>query len=290
MHQAVLLPLVNGLAQSAILFLAAAGLSLVFGVLRVVNFAHGSFMMLGAYVAWSLVASQGLSLAAFVVAVLGAGLIVALLGAATEVVIIRRTYGSTLLHVVVVTYAVLLLIDGLVQLKWGNAPLSLNLPDLLAGGTPVFGVMVPVYSLLLIAIGLVAGAGLWLFLQGTATGRLIRAAAADNQMSEALGVNVPRIFTIVFSVGICVAALGGALSAPTVSLSPGMGLNQVIQAFAVVVVGGLGSIPGALLAAVLLGVVDSFLTSYLPVLSGITFYLGMAAVLLVRPQGLLGGR
>ena len=288
MTSGILLPLINGLSQAAVLFISAAGLTLVFGVLRIVNFSHGSFMMGAGYLAFALAGARDLGPGGLAVLVLTAGVAVGVLAAIVEVAVLRRVYAAPEFYMVLATYAVLLLMQGAVEHVWGLNPLSLRMPAALNVGVSVLGVLVPVYSLVTAAAGGVVAVGLWVFLTRTAIGKVIRAAASDRSMTEALGVNVPALYTIVFAVGVCLAAIAGGITAPTISLLPEIGVGFVIQAFSVVVVGGLGSVGGALLAAVLLGVLDSFLSVYVPVLGGITFFVAMAAILIVRPHGLLG--
>ena len=284
-----LLPLVNGLAQGSLLFITAAGLTLVFGVMHVVNFAHGHFMMLAGYLMFSGVgALSSVGPWGLLALVVAAGIAVAALGAVTEVSLIRRLYGAGEMYMVLGTYGVLLVMQGVIEKVWGLNPVSVSIPDPLRGGVAVGGVILPVYSIVLILAGVIIAAGLITILQRTGIGRTIRAAAADRDMTQALGVNVPLLYTAVFAVGALLAGIAGALAAPPIALHVDLGVNFVIQAFAVVVVGGLGSVHGALIGAMLLGVMDSYLGFYFPILVGVSFYVVMATVLVVRPQGLFG--
>jgi len=283
----LLLPLVNGLAAGALLFMVAAGLTLLFGVMGVVNFAHGNFVMLGAYLLFALTGGP-LGLLAFAGLAVVAALATGAGGALTERLVIRRIYGSGELYVVLATYAVLLLVQGLVEEIWGLRPVSVALPSVLRGGVSLGGVTVPVYALAVLVSGLLVALLLWLLLSRSELGRQIRAAAEDRTTTQALGINVPLLYTIVFTLSIFLAGLAGAMLAGNTALTPGLGVEYVIGAFAVVVVGGLGSIPGALLGALVLGVADSAIAYYVPVLTGITFYVAMALVLIIRPHGLLG--
>jgi branched-chain amino acid transport system permease protein len=284
----VLLPLVNGLTQAAVLFMIAAGLTLIYGVLDVINFAHGSFVMLGSYLTMFFFVGKFETVTGLFIFIFVSSIIIALIGWAMEVFVLRRMYKADEFYMVLATYAILLMIEGGVEKYWGSSPLSLPLPASLNTTISIVGISVPLFSILICVIGLAVMLLLWYMMNHTNLGKIIRAAAADQTMTNSLGVNVPALFTIVFIIGIFLAAFAGGLLAPTVALLPNMGVNLVIQAFVVVVVGGLGNINGALIAAVLIGVLDSFLGFYVPVLTGITFYIVMAIILMIRPQGLLG--
>ncbi|MBS4214969.1 branched-chain amino acid ABC transporter permease [Neobacillus rhizophilus] len=284
----LLLPLVNGLTQAAVLFMIAAGLTLIYGVLGVINFAHGSFVMLGSYLTMFFFVGKFDTVLGLFSFIFISSVVITLLGWAVEVLVMRRMYKANEFYMVLATYAILLIIEGCVEKYWGASPLSLPLPDSLNTTISIFGISVPFYSILICIIGIAVMGILWFLMNHTNLGRIIRAAAADKTMTNSLGVNVPALFTVVFVIGIFLAAFAGGLLAPTVALLPNMGVNLVIQAFVVVVVGGLGNIKGALLSAVLVGVLDSFLGFYIPVLTGITSYIVMAVILTIRPQGLLG--
>lgn len=279
----VVVQFLNGLASASALFLVAAGLSLIFGVTRVVNFAHGTLFMLGAFVAYSLAGPLG-----FWPAVGLAALAVGAVGALIETGILRRIYHAPELFQLLATFAVVLVLDDLILLAWGPEDrLGPRAPGL-EGAVSILGQPFPQYELFLIAIGPLVLAGLWLLLTRTRWGVLIRAATQDREMVAALGVDQARLFTAVFVLGAMLAGLGGALQLPRQTVHHGLDLAVIVEAFVVVVVGGLGSVPGAYLAAVLIAEVGAFAIVLFPKMTLAMAFLVMAAVLLVRPQGLLG--
>ena len=281
----LLLQFLTGLATASTLFLLAVGLSLIFGALGIVNFAHGSFYMLGAYLLYWVIKGDpdGIWWGMLVVAALGL-----VIGALVEVVFLRPVYRRPEHHQILLTYALLLVIEDLVKILFGAAYKSLGPPSALAMPVWIMGAPFPAYYLVQIALAVVVALGLWVFLKRTRTGLLIRAITQDRPMLEALGVPVPRLLTAVFALGIALAALGGAATLPMQTVSPGVAVEAVISAFIVVVVGGLGSIWGSLLGAFLIGEIQAFGVLVWPDFSIAFVYLLMAAVLLVRPWGLLG--
>lgn len=286
----VILPVVNGVAYAMLMFIVASGLTLIFGVMRIVNFAHGGFFALGAFVAFTLTAGQRLPFLEFAAAALGAALACAALGIAAEMLVFRRIYHMSHSQALLATYAVLLILQGSLTLIWGTNPRSQPLPNEFRHAVDVLGVPSASYNVLLIGIGLAVGAYLYVQLTKTALGRMVRAVAADRTMSAALGINVGLVFTGMFALGVFLAGLGGALAAPLFQLDAGLAGTLVLESFAVVLVGGLGSVGGALIAALLLGLLNSFLVAFDPTLADFSLYLVMAGVLLVRPTGLLGAR
>ncbi|MGQ9668797.1 MAG: branched-chain amino acid ABC transporter permease [Desulfosoma sp.] len=274
----------NGLSWGMLLFLISAGLTTVFGVLGVLNFAHGSLFMLGAYGTMTVMRF----IPSFWAGVLIAPLMTALLGMGIETTLLRRVYSRDLSFQLLLTFAVLLVLDDAVRVLWGAAYHVVDPPDLLAGSVRLFSHSYPVYRLFLILVGPVLGMGLWAFFTWTRWGKMIRAAAQDRHMAEGVGIRVPLLFTLVFSLGAWLAALGGALAAPHQSVGPAMGERIVIESFIVVVVGGLGSFPGAFVGALLLGLLDAFGTLFAGRLQMALSYVLLASVLLVRPRGLLG--
>ena len=287
----VLAQALTGLAGASSLFLVTSGLSLIFGVTRIVNFAHGAFYMLGAYGAYALIArlSGATSPLGFWSAVLLAALLVAALGALTEMVLLRRIYRAPELFQLLATFGVTLMVEDLVVLAFGREDLLGPRAPGLEGAVSLLGRMVPAYDLFLIALGplvLLALTGLVSF---TRWGILVRAATQDRAMVAALGVNQKWLFTSVFALGIFLAALGGALQLPRgTTAHHTMDLEMVVEAFVVVVIGGLGSVPGAFLAAVLVAELNAFGILILPQISMVLVYLVMAGVLVARPYGLLG--
>jgi branched-chain amino acid transport system permease protein len=284
----IVLPIVNGVAFAMLMFIVASGLTLIFGVMRIVNFAHGGFFALGAFLTFTLAAGSRLPFAEFAIAAVGAAVICALLGMLAEVLVFRRIYHMAHAHALLATYAVLLILQGSLVLIWGNDPRSQPLPTDFMHAVQVFGVPAASYNVLLIGVGLAVGVYLWVQLTRTALGRMVRAVAADRTMSAALGINVGLVFTGMFGLGVFLAGLAGALSAPLFQLDASLASTLVLESFAVVRVGGLGSVTGALIAALVLGLLNSFLVAFDPVLADFSLYLVMAGVLLVRPTGLLG--
>lgn len=290
--------LLNGLAGASSLFLVAAGLSLIFGVTRIVNFAHGSFYMVGVYIAWSLVERLGAGLG-FWPALLLSALAVGLLGAIVEVLLLRRIYRAPELFQLLATFALVLVVKDAVLWLWGPEELLGPRAPGLAGSVTILGRQFPEYDLFLIVVGPVVLGLLWLLLTKTRWGTLVRAATQDREMVGALGVNQAWLFTAVFALGALLAGLGGALQLPREPANLEMDLHTIGAAFVVVVVGGMGSIPGAYVAALIiaelkaiciwLGVVDLFgLKISFSKLTLVVEFLVMAVVLVWRPWGLLG--
>lgn len=284
--ETLFLPLVNGMTWAMMVFLVASGLSLVFGVLKILNFAHGGFFMLGVYLTYTFIRNHALSPLKFFLIVFLCGIILAIIGAILERLIIRRFYQLDEAYMLIATYALLLVIEGCVEGIWGLQFLALPSPKGLGGGTEIFNTIIPSYSLVIIASGVAVAVLLNLLINRSPAGKIIRAAAGDPDMTSALGINVPIIYTMIFAFGIFLAAIGGGIGAPNQAITPTMASSFIIQAFGVVVVGGLGNIGGAFLAAIILGLVDSFGTIYLPQIPGIAFYAAMALILLVKPHGL----
>src|SRR5205809_658459 len=284
----ILIQLLSGLAHAMVLFLIASGLSLIFGVTRIVNFAHGSFYMLAAYLTYTLTATLPLGVAAFYVAVPLAAASVGLAGLGVEVVLLRRVYRAPELYQLLLTFALVLVIADGVKFFWGSENLTGPAAPGLTGSVAVVGQLFPTYDLGLIALGPLVAAALWWLFYRTRWGVLIRAATQDREMVAALGVDQARLFTSVFALGSFLAGLGGALQVPRQALTNVMDASIITEAFVVVVVGGMGSLPGALLAAVLIGVIDAFGVLVLPKASLVMTFVVMAVVLIVRPWGLLG--
>ena len=289
----------NGLQFGLLLFLLAAGLTLVFGIMDLVNLAHGSLYMMGAYFAASFSAWTGDFFAGALLA-LGATL---LLGIVLEMVALRPLYGRDHLDHVLGTFGLILFFNELVRLVWGPAGLSLPLPPALNAAVEIFGVYYPVYRLLIILVALLVALFLYLVVMKTRLGMLIRAGASNREMVGALGVDIKLLFTLVFALGAALAGLAGLMQAPILTVQIGMGENILILAFVVIVIGGIGSIRGAFVAAVFVGLVDTLGRAFLPdllrlvlsvtaastvarSLSSMLIYLLMAIVLALRPQGL----
>jgi len=277
-----------GIATAAILFIVTVGLSLIFGTMRIINLAHGTFYMVGAYLAtvtFGAVASRTLG---FSLTLLFAAVIVAALGILVEVFILRRLYGSEHLLQLLATWAVMLILEQLVIMIWGPQNYTSSLPSGLAGGVEVGAQQFPAYDLFLIAVAVVIAVVLWVVLERTRFGRFIRAAVQDMELIRVLGVNVTKLYTQVFAVGIFLAALGGALMGPSTSVGPGIDMNIVVEAFIVSVIGGLGNIWGAAVGALIIGLFQSIGNLVIPELASLAPYVVMILVLVIRPQGLFG--
>jgi branched-chain amino acid transport system permease protein len=277
----------TGLASACSLFLVASGLSIIFGVTRIVNFAHGAFYMLGAYIAFTLTERFSGALG-FWGGIVAAALTVAAIGIIVEMVLLRRIYHSPELFQLLATFGLTLMVEDLVVLIWGPADLLGRRAPGLKGAVDFFGQAVPSYDLFLIVLGPLVLGILWLLFQRTRWGVLVRAATQDRDMVAALGVNQKWLFTSVFAVGVFLAALGGALQIPRDAVNHTMDLRIIVEVFVVVVIGGLGSIMGAFVAAVLVSELNAFGILIFPKISIILVFLVMAVVLIVRPWGLFG--
>jgi branched-chain amino acid transport system permease protein len=277
----------TGLASAASLFLVASGLSIIFGVTRIVNFAHGAFYMLGAYVAFTLTERFSGALG-FWGGIVAAALIVAVIGVIVEMILLRRIYHSPELFQLLATFGLTLMVEDLVVWRWGPSDLVGPRAPGFKGAVGFFGQNIPSYDLFLIVLGPVVLGILWLMFQRTRWGVLVRAATQDRDMVAALGVNQKWLFTSVFALGVFLAALGGALQIPRDAVNHAMDLRIVVDVFVVVVIGGLGSILGAFVAAVLVSELNAFGILIFPKISIILVFLVMAVVLIVRPWGLFG--
>ena len=277
-----------GLSNGMLLFLIAAGLSLIFGVSRVINFAHGALFMLGAYLAATVVRAASPEPWAFPLALAAATVGMFVVGALVEVGLLRRIYRADHAFQLLLTFGLVLVLGDVVKLLWGREDHSVAMPDLLSGSARLVTVTFPVYRLFLIGIALAVALGLWLLLHRTRWGILIRAATMDRQMLNALGVNVNALYTGVFALGAALAGLAGALAAPIVAVGPGLHVQVIIDAFVVVVIGGMGSVSGALAGALLVGLANAFGLLAFPALAVVVTFAVMAVVLIVRPWGLLG--
>lgn len=276
--------ILNGVSLGMLFLLVAAGLSLIFGLMGVVNFAHGSLFMIGAYVGLVLFDNTGLFLLALVVA----PFVVAGIGVIMEYLTLRPLYGRDPLYQILLTFGIALILDELVVLIWGPNALSFATPEWATGILKTLGASFPVYRVFVIALGAVVAVAVYLFLQRTRYGLIVRAGTDNRTMVEASGINVKRAFTIMFAVGAAMAAVGGVAAGPMMSAYPAMGLDMVINGFVVVVIGGLGSFRGSVVAALLAGLAQSFGNFYVPSFSSIIIFVLMVVVLLIRPAGLFG--
>lgn len=286
--EVLLLQFIGGMLNATTLFLLAVGLSLIFGVTRVLNLAHGVFYMLGAYLAYTVSSLLGASHAAFWVALIVSPVLVAALGGLTEVALLRRVYGAGELYVALLTFSLILIVEELVRIVWGPNQLNVARPAGFDGAVQIGSRFLSTYSLLLLAIGLLVAVLLWMLVFRTRFGLLVRAAALDREMLSCLGVNVPRVYTLTFVLGCWLAGIAGTLISAMVVLDPSMDVNIIIETFAVVVIGGLGSLLGSVVSAILIGEMESFGILILPDIALPLVFLIMAVVLIVRPWGLLG--
>lgn len=282
--------LIDGVMAASMMFIVAVGLTLIYGVMKILNVAHGSLFALGAYTAATF-AGQWLtsghapmgSYAALVVGAIVVGLIA---GPVIERGLLRFMYGRDEMVLVLVTYAVFLILEDLTKLMFGVDPILVAEPYALLGNLDIGPLTYPTYSVALIGVALVVGAALAYVVNKTKSGKMLRAVIHDREMSAAMGINVARIYLITFTVGAMLAALGGALAAPTTSVQPGMGAEKIVLAFAIVVIGGLGSLGGAALGALIVGIVQAAAVHWKPELELFSIYIVMAIVLIVRPKGL----
>ena len=282
-----LIQLLNGLAYAMVLFVLAAGLSLVFGVGRMLNLAHGSFYMLGGYVGFSALRWTG----NFWLALAASPLVGAALGWAVDRLLLRRFVGrGRELEQVLVTFGLAFILADLTRAAWGARILSVNPPAALSGVVELGPVFYPAYYLFITLVGLALATGLWALLRFTPLGVAIRATTGDAQMAAAMGISTGRVQQATFVLGAGLAALGGVLGAPMIALAPGLDFTMLILALIVVVVGGLGRVEGAFWAALLVGCVDVFGKLFFPRAAVVLIFALMAAVLAVRPEGLLGRR
>lgn len=302
--QLLLVQALNGLQLGVLLFLVAAGLTLVFGVMDFINLAHGVQYMLGAYLGASLAAATGSFWWALVLALPGALAI----GLLLEWLVFRHLYDRDHLSQVLATFGVILFLNEAVKAIWGAAPLQMPVPALLEGGITLFpGLQYPVYRLAILAAGLATALLLWLLVERTRAGALVRAGASNRPMLAAMGVDTGRLFMLVFGFGAMLAGFAGVMAAPILSVEPGMGDAVLILAFVVIVIGGIGSVRGAFVAALLVGLIETLGRSLMPdlmrlflapsparqagaALASMLVYVAMAAILAVRPRGLFPAR
>jgi branched-chain amino acid transport system permease protein len=275
--------LINGLQYGLLLFLIASGLTLVFGVMGILNLAHGSMYMVGAYLVWYFVAVTG----SFTVSAILSAVIALGLGILIERVLIQRLYNRNHLDQVLLTIGMIFVFNSLQSILWGNDPYGVAVPDALSGSVPFTdNSSYPVYRIFAALICIAIAAALYFVVSKTRLGMLIRAGESNREMVEALGVNIKSLYTIVFAIGVMLAAVSGIIAAPMRSIVPGMGESVLITCFVVVVIGGMGSIKGAFVGALLVGVISTFAAVLMPTMSNMIIYIFMILVLLVKPQGL----
>jgi branched-chain amino acid transport system permease protein len=278
-----LIQLLNSVQYGLLLFMLAAGLTLIFGIMGVVNLAHGSFYMLGAYLAWSLAAKTG-SLA---LAIALGTILSVLFGLALERLLFRHFYRRDHLDQVLLTFGLIYIFEEMRSILWGDDVHGVPIPDVLSASIQLTdNLSYPVYRLFMSGVCVLLALGLYLLISKTRLGMKIRAGAFNHEMAEALGINIKLIHAVVFALGVGLATIAGMIAAPISSVYPNMGSQVLIMCFVVVVIGGIGSVRGALISALLVGLVDTFGKVLLPHLAGMLVYMLMAAVLLWKPEGL----
>ena len=281
-----LIQVLNGVQYGLLLFLIASGLTLIFGIMGVINLAHGSFYMLGAYLGFYLTSAIG----SFWLALVAGVVVAALLGFALEWLFFTHLYRRDHLYQVLLTYALILVFGELRSILWGDDVHGVAVPAALNYSVRLTETLsYPVYRLAMSGVCLLLAAGMYLLIRKTRLGMMIRAGSSNREMAAALGINIGLVYRLVFALGVVLAAFAGMIAAPAASVYPGMGNQVLIISFVVVVIGGIGSVRGAMVAALLVGLADTFGTLLLPQVSGMVVYLIMAAVLLWRPQGLFTG-
>ncbi|NMP23839.1 branched-chain amino acid ABC transporter permease [Sulfobacillus harzensis] len=284
----LLVQVLSGLSLAAILFIVSSGMTLVFGTMRVINMTHGSFYMFGAYLLAITFDKFDQHLVGFVGAFLLSALVVLVLGIIIEFVVLRRLYKGEHLLQLLATWALMLIFEQLALDVWGSATVTPPSPASLSGTMTLGAASIPVFYVFLILFAALIFVALWIFNNRMGIGRLLRAAVEDHELLSTIGVNVRRLYTVAFAVGAFLAALGGALIAPEISVGPGIDLSILVESFVVAVVGGLGNINGAVIGAIIIGLAQSFGATYIPNMAEASIYFVMVVVLIVRPRGLFG--
>jgi len=281
----LLIQLLNGLQYGLLLFLVSSGLTLVFGIMGIINLAHGSFYMVGAYLAWSLASTTGSLAMAIALAVP----LTVVIGMALERLLFRQLYTRDHLYQVLLTYGLILVFEELRSLVWGDDVHGVPVPELLKASIPLTDTLsYPVYRLAISGVCLLLALGLYLLIQRTRLGMMIRAGASNRDMVQSLGIDIKLLYTLVFAMGIALAAFAGMINAPLSSVFPNMGSQVLIICFVVVVIGGIGSVKGAMAASLLIGLAETFGQVFVPEFAGMIVYVLMAIVLVWRPEGLFG--
>jgi branched-chain amino acid transport system permease protein len=281
----IAIEILNGIVLGVIYALVAAGLTLIFGMLDIPNFAHGAFYALGAYVAYTAMAHAG-----FPLALIAAPLAVGVVGIIIDALFIRRLARAGHTYQILFTLGLVLIVQESIVLIWGPDPLSVEIPHGLTGGIALGIISFPYYRVFLVAVAALLIAAVWIVLERTKLGAIIRAGIEDPEMVDAIGYDVERLFTIVFGLGVALAAIAGALILPLRGGQPAMGNELNALSFVVVVIGGLGSFAGAVVGGILIGLVQSLMSIVFPAADEVAIFVAMAVVLLVRPQGLFGRR
>lgn len=281
----ILMQLFNGLVLGSLYVLLSLGLTIIFGMLGVVNFAQGALYMLGAYAAYSLVYLLGASL--WVALIMGP-IIVGLIGLALENILIRRLYQVERFYNLLLTFGLMLAIQDLIRIFYGAIEKRFDIPEFFAGGMDLGFMYYPKYRLFIILVAAITTVAVWLFIERTKLGSIIRAGTEDHEMVDALGIDIQKVFTLVFGFGAAIAGLGGVLAAPIQDIKPWMGMDFLVPIFVVVVVGGMGSIKGSVLGALIIGEVITIGVLIWPPMAHTLIYVMMASVMLLRPRGLFG--
>lgn len=278
-----LIQLLNGLQYGLLLFLVASGLTLIFGIMGIINLAHGSFYMVGAYLAWSLASMTNSLVAAIALGVV----LTVLLGIALEWLLIRHFYERDHLYQVLLTYGLILVFEEMRSVIWGDDVHGVPVPDLLAYSIPLTeNLSYPVYRLVISAVCLLLALAMYLLIARTRLGMMIRAGSSNREMAQSLGINIKLVYMLIFALGVALAGFAGMINAPLSSVFPNMGGGVLIICFVVVVIGGIGSVKGAMVASLLIGLAETFGQVLVPEVAGMIVYLLMAAVLVWRPEGL----
>ncbi len=284
----LLMQVLSGLSLGAILFIVASGMTLVFGTMRVINMTHGSFYMLGAYLLAITFNKFDQHLFGFIGAFLLSAAAVLLVGVVVEFVVLRRLYSGEHLLQLLATWALMLIFEQLTLDVWGSATVSPPTPASLSGAVTLGSTTIPAFYLFLILLAALIYFALWVFTNRMGIGRSLMAAVEDHELLATIGVNVRQLYTVAFAIGAFLAALGGALIAPEVSVGPGIDLSILVESFVVAVVGGLGNVNGAVIGAIIIGLAQSFGATYIPNMAEAAIYFVMVIVLIIRPRGLLG--
>ncbi|MBK7016954.1 MAG: branched-chain amino acid ABC transporter permease [Sulfuritalea sp.] len=281
----ILIQLLNGLQYGLLLFLVSSGLTLVFGIMGIINLAHGSFYMVGAYLAWSLASMTGNLATAIAIAIP----LTVVLGMALEKLLFRQLYTRDHLYQVLLTYGLILVFEELRSIIWGDDVHGVAVPALLNASIPLTeNLSYPVYRLAISGVCLLLAFALYVLIQKTRLGMMIRAGASNRDMVQSLGIDIKLIYTLVFAMGVALAAFAGMINAPLSSVTPNMGSHVLIICFVVVVIGGIGSVKGAMAASLMIGLAETFGQVLVPEVAGMIVYVLMAIVLVWRPEGLFG--
>jgi len=284
----IAIQLLSGLTVAGYLFIVSAGLTLAFGAMRLINIAHGSYYMYGAFIVAVIVGSTGAHVDRFWLALIVAALIVAAIGAATDLIVMQRIYNKEHLTQLLATFGLLYVFADVALQIWGGGFRSVRPPGVIAGQVRLGGHSFPAYDFFVMGVAIAVGIAMWLLLQRTRLGWRIRAAVEDPELLSVMGTNVPRLATTVFTLGALLAGLAGAVVAPLISVAPGLDTSILVQAFIVAVIGGLGSIAGAAIGAIIIGLFQALGVLWVPTWSSAFIYIAMIIVLVVRPWGLLG--